>query len=63
MKVGDLVELKGMSSPGLITGIKKLKFPPYNVFYKIHWQGGKFCWVKKCDWGADIKKLKEKAVC
>ena len=35
MKVGDLVEMRG--AIGLLTEIKKNKFPPYQVWYKIFW--------------------------
>ena len=35
MKVGDLVEMRG--AVGLLTEIKKNKFPPYQVWYKIFW--------------------------
>ena len=35
MKVGDLVEMRG--AIGLLTDIKKNKFSPYQVWYKVVW--------------------------
>ena len=46
MKVGDLVEMRG--SHGLIVEIKKNNYPPYQVWYRVHWQDtNAFDWVPK----------------
>jgi hypothetical protein len=36
MKVGDLIEMRG--SVGVLTDIKKNRFPPYQVWYRVRWQ-------------------------
>jgi hypothetical protein len=46
MKVGDLVEMLG--SRGLIVEIKTNNYPPYQTWYKVHWQDvNAFDWVSK----------------